>query len=92
MVRQRALNNVYYLYMICFQLFYSFFKSLVGKEVVVELKNDLRYVSNEVFCDLLNKHTVNMLISLQNNEANAKYYVMQILVFDFVYLSKTFFF
>lgn len=28
------------------QLFYSFFKSLVGKEVVVELKNDLRYVNN----------------------------------------------
>lgn len=27
------------------QLFYSFFKSLVGKDVVVELKNDLRYVS-----------------------------------------------
>lgn len=26
-----------------FQLFYSFFKSLVGKEVIVELKNDLRY-------------------------------------------------
>uniref|UniRef100_A0A8C4HMK6 U6 snRNA-associated Sm-like protein LSm2 n=1 Tax=Dicentrarchus labrax TaxID=13489 RepID=A0A8C4HMK6_DICLA len=25
-----------------FQLFYSFFKSLVGKDVVVELKNDLR--------------------------------------------------
>jgi hypothetical protein len=25
------------------QLFYSFFKSLVGKEVIVELKNDLRY-------------------------------------------------
>lgn len=25
------------------QLFYSFFKSLVGKDVVVELKNDLRY-------------------------------------------------
>ena len=24
-----------------FQLFYSFFKSLVGKDVVVELKNDL---------------------------------------------------
>ena len=24
------------------QLFYSFFKSLVGKEVIVELKNDLR--------------------------------------------------
>jgi small nuclear ribonucleoprotein (snRNP)-like protein len=24
------------------QLFYSFFKSLVGKDVVVELKNDLR--------------------------------------------------
>uniref|UniRef100_A0A670HM96 U6 snRNA-associated Sm-like protein LSm2 n=1 Tax=Podarcis muralis TaxID=64176 RepID=A0A670HM96_PODMU len=24
-------------------LFYSFFKSLVGKDVVVELKNDLRY-------------------------------------------------
>ena len=28
----------YYLNM---QLFYSFFKSLVGKEVIVELKNDL---------------------------------------------------
>ena len=27
-----------------FQLFYSFFKSLVGKDVVVELKNDLRYM------------------------------------------------
>ena len=26
------------------QLFYSFFKSLVGKDVVVELKNDLRLV------------------------------------------------
>ena len=26
------------------QLFYSFFKSLVGKEVIVELKNDLRFV------------------------------------------------
>lgn len=26
-----------------FQLFYSFFKSLVGKDVVVELKNDLRW-------------------------------------------------
>ena len=26
------------------QLFYSFFKSLVGKDVVVELKNDLRWV------------------------------------------------
>lgn len=26
-----------------FQLFFSFFKSLVGKDVVVELKNDLRY-------------------------------------------------
>uniref|UniRef100_A0A3B3B8T1 U6 snRNA-associated Sm-like protein LSm2 n=1 Tax=Oryzias melastigma TaxID=30732 RepID=A0A3B3B8T1_ORYME len=26
-------------------LFYSFFKSLVGKDVVVELKNDLRLVS-----------------------------------------------
>ena len=26
------------------QLFYSFFKSLVGKEVIVELKNDLWYV------------------------------------------------
>lgn len=26
------------------QLFYSFFKSLIGKDVVVELKNDLRYV------------------------------------------------
>lgn len=25
-----------------FQLFYSFFKSLVGKDVIVELKNDLR--------------------------------------------------
>lgn len=28
------------------QLFYSFFKSLVGKDVVVELKNDLRYENN----------------------------------------------
>ena len=28
------------------QLFYSFFKSLVGKEVIVELKNDLWYVCN----------------------------------------------
>ena len=27
------------------QLFYSFFKSLVGKEVIVELKNDLWYVN-----------------------------------------------
>ena len=32
--------------MFCFQLFYSFFKSLVGKDVVVELKNDLRFVFN----------------------------------------------
>ena len=29
-----------------FQLFFSFFKSLVGKDVVVELKNDLRLVVN----------------------------------------------
>uniref|UniRef100_G3NI70 U6 snRNA-associated Sm-like protein LSm2 n=1 Tax=Gasterosteus aculeatus aculeatus TaxID=481459 RepID=G3NI70_GASAC len=28
-------------------LFYSFFKSLVGKDVVVELKNDLRLVFSE---------------------------------------------
>ena len=33
-------------YLLCYhflQLFYSFFKSLVGKEVIVELKNDLWY-------------------------------------------------
>jgi len=35
-----------YLCFVCFQLFYSFFKSLVGKDVVVELKNDLRLVLN----------------------------------------------
>ncbi|WAR30704.1 LSM2-like protein [Mya arenaria] len=29
------------------ELFYSFFKSLVGKDVVVELKNDLRTVLSE---------------------------------------------
>jgi len=34
------------LFVFCFQLFYSFFKSLVGKDVVVELKNDLRFVFN----------------------------------------------
>lgn len=31
------------LLLVSFQLFYSFFKSLIGKDVVVELKNDLRY-------------------------------------------------
>lgn len=31
-------------FLFCLQLFYSFFKSLVGKDVVVELKNDLRFV------------------------------------------------
>ena len=31
------------------QLFYSFFKSLVGKDVVVELKNDLRFVQSYLF-------------------------------------------
>jgi hypothetical protein len=31
-----------YIILYLFQLFYSFFKSLVGKDVVVELKNDLR--------------------------------------------------
>lgn len=30
--------------LIPFQLFYSFFKSLVGKDVIVELKNDLWFV------------------------------------------------
>jgi len=44
---------------LCLQLFYSFFKSLVGKDVVVELKNDLRFVFtgrnnlNAAFCRLL---------------------------------------
>lgn len=33
-------NNIFCI--ILLQLFYSFFKSLTGKEVVVELKNDLR--------------------------------------------------
>ena len=39
-----AKRNISYiiLYFFFFQLFYSFFKSLVGKDVVVELKNDLR--------------------------------------------------
>lgn len=34
----------YAVIIIVLQLFYSFFKSLVGKDVVVELKNDLRWV------------------------------------------------
>ncbi|CAH3142830.1 unnamed protein product, partial [Pocillopora meandrina] len=33
-------TNAHIFYLL-FQLFYSFFKSLVGKEVIVELKNDL---------------------------------------------------
>ena len=32
----------YSLYFYLFQLFYSFFKSIIGKEVIVELKNHLR--------------------------------------------------
>ena len=36
------LNLFLMIYKYLFQLFYSFFKSLVGKDVVVELKNDLR--------------------------------------------------
>ena len=40
------------------QLFYSFFKSLVGKEVIVELKNDLRYETrfnlNTIMSDIAN--------------------------------------
>lgn len=36
----KILNNIIFVHL---QLFYSFFKSLVGKDVVVELKNDLRY-------------------------------------------------
>ena len=36
----------------CLQLFYSFFKSLVGKEVIVELKNDLWYVQRYRCCEM----------------------------------------
>lgn len=35
------------------QLFYSFFKSLVGKEVIVELKNDLRLAFRLCECDVI---------------------------------------
>lgn len=49
-----------------FQLFYSFFKSLVGKDVVVELKNDLRYVSilvhqSIVIVGVIQRSTLNTL-------------------------------
>ena len=35
---------------LCLQLFYSFFKSLVGKDVIIELKNDLRSVLTINYC------------------------------------------
>ena len=41
--RGRFLRTNAHIFYLLFQLFYSFFKSLVGKEVIVELKNDLRY-------------------------------------------------
>ena len=34
--------TIFTITIIFLQLFYSFFKSLVGKEIIVELKNDLR--------------------------------------------------
>ena len=40
LVLNRTALNLLYLYL--FQLFYSFFKSIIGKEVIVELKNHLR--------------------------------------------------
>ena len=36
-----ASTNMMYLLLYTWQIFYSFFKTLVGKTVVVELKNDL---------------------------------------------------
>ena len=40
LVLNRTAGNSLYFYL--FQLFYSFFKSIIGKEVIVELKNHLR--------------------------------------------------
>ena len=37
------LMQLFMQFSLIFQLFYSFFKSIIGKEVIVELKNDLRY-------------------------------------------------
>ncbi len=50
------------------KLFYSFFKSLVGKEVTVELKNDLRYVA-----------IINILISFHSTSYITEHKYMQLL-------------
>ena len=47
---------------ICVQLFYSFFKTLVGKEIAVELKNDVALTGT--------LHSVDQYLNIKLNDVN----------------------